>query len=48
MTLRARMLELADEGHPGVVRMKQRCRQWRRAHGARGGGGPGPPNIFKR
>jgi len=27
VTLRARMLELAHEGHPGVVRMKQRCRE---------------------
>ena len=26
-TLRARMLELAYERHPGVVRMKQRCRE---------------------
>ena len=26
-SLRARMLELAHEGHPGVVRMKQRCRE---------------------
>ncbi len=26
VSLRARVLELAHEGHPGIVRMKQRCR----------------------
>ena len=26
-SLRARMLELGHEGHPGIVRMKQRCRE---------------------
>jgi len=26
-TLRARMLELGHEGHPGIIRMKQRCRE---------------------
>jgi len=29
-TLRTTVLELAHEGHPGIVRMKQRCREWPR------------------